>query len=258
MAVHDFNAERLFVEATLADGASLPCSPAQANYLMNVLRLRDGDHILVFNGRDGEWRAHIAFSGRRSCTLVAEALVRTQEAGPDIDYLFAPLKRARLDYMVQKATEMGVARLRPVLTRRTVAERVNVARMRANAIEAAEQCGILRVPEVLEPQRLAAVLEEWDAARPLVFCDEAAEREAPLEVLRSALARASGPKPQTPLSLPLAVLIGPEGGFAEEERETLLAKPFTVAISLGPRVLRADTAAVAALALVNAVAGDWR
>ncbi len=246
MARYDFNAQRLFVEADLAEGAIVTCSAEQANYLENVLRLRAGDAILVFNGRDGEWRAELAASGRRGVSLAIGHKVRGQEGGPDIDYLFAPLKRARLDYMVQKATEMGAARLRPVITRRTVAERVNVERMRANAVEAAEQCGILRIPEVVPPQKLEAAIAGWDAGRHLVFCDEAAEESCPV----TALARvAPGP---------LALLVGPEGGFEAAERELLASKPFVTRISLGPRILRADTAAVAALALLNAVLGDWR
>jgi 16S rRNA (uracil1498-N3)-methyltransferase len=246
MPVHDFNAERLFVAAPLARGQRISCSPEQANYLKNVLRLKAGNQILIFNGRDGEWRARIAEASKRSCVLEADVLVRAQEEGPDIDYLFAPLKRARLDFMVEKATEMGAARLWPVVTRRTVPQRVNLERMRAHAIEAAEQCGILRVPEVAEPRKLMDLLEAWEPARRLIFCDESASVSDPLAAL-------SGVTPG-----PIAVLIGPEGGFADEEREALLAKPFTVAISLGPRVMRADTAAVAALALVNAVLGDWR
>ena len=156
MSRYDFTAQRLFVEADLGEGASLALSGEQANYLRNVLRLDAGDAVLVFNGRDGEWRAELAKSGKREAKLTVGARTRPQEGGPDIAYLFAPLKRARLDYMVQKATEMGVARLCPVLTRRTVAERVNVERMRANAIEAAEQCGILRVPAVDEPPSWSA------------------------------------------------------------------------------------------------------
>ena len=165
MSRYDFTAQRLFVEADLARGAAVACTPAQANYLRNVLRLKAGDAILVFNGRDGEWRAEIGEAGKRATSLAIGAQVRAQEGGPDIDYLFAPLKRARLDYMVEKATEMGVARLRPVLTRRTTPERVNIERMRANAVEAAEQCGILRIPEVHAPEKLDRVLAGWDAAR---------------------------------------------------------------------------------------------
>jgi 16S rRNA (uracil1498-N3)-methyltransferase len=211
-----------------------------------VLRLRPGDAILIFNGRDGEWRAELGEGGKRAAALVVGARVRPQEGGPDIDYLFAPLKRARLDYMVQKATEMGVARLRPVLTRRTMAERVNLERMRANAIEAAEQCGILRVPELHQPEKLANVVARWDAARTLIVCDEGSDARDPIVALGQL-------RPG-----PLAVLIGPEGGFDDSERELLSSKPFVVRISLGPRILRADTAAVAALALVNACLGDWR
>jgi 16S rRNA (uracil1498-N3)-methyltransferase len=246
MSRYDFNAQRLFVEADLGEGASLTLSGDQANYLRNVLRLNAGDAVLVFNGRHGEWRAELAQSGKREVKLTVLAPTRPQEQGPDITYLFAPLKRARLDYMVQKATEMGVARLCPVLTRHTVAERVNVERMRANAIEAAEQCGILRVPLIDEPLKLERVVAGWDASRPLIFCDEGSEHADPLAVLGRL-------QPG-----PLAVLVGPEGGFEEGERELLSSQAFVTRISLGPRILRADTAAVAALALVNAMLGDWR
>src|SRR5262245_10400379 len=173
MARYDFNAQRLFIDADLVAEATAACSSAQVNYLRNVLRLRNGDPILVFNGRDGEWRAELVETGKRGASLRIGARVREQEGGPDIDYLFAPLKRGRLDYMVQKAVEMGAARLRPILTRRTMAERINLERMRANAIEAAEQCGILRIPQLHAPAKLERVIAEWDAARPLIFCDEA-------------------------------------------------------------------------------------
>ena len=246
MSRYDFSAQRLFVDADLSAGAEVACTPPQTNYLRNVLRLKPGDAILVFNGRDGEWRAEIAEAGKRATTLAIAEQVRAQEGGPDIDYLFAPLKRARLDYMVEKATEMGVARLRPVLTRRTTPERVNTERMQAHAIEAAEQCGILRIPEVHAPEKLDRVIAAWDPARPLVFCDEDSAETCPFTVL-------AGIEPG-----PLGVLIGPEGGFEEAERELLSRQPFVTRISLGPRILRADTAAVAALALVNAALGDWR
>jgi 16S rRNA (uracil1498-N3)-methyltransferase len=246
MSRYDFNAQRLFVEADLIEGAAVVCTPAQANYLRNVLRLKPGDAVLAFNGRDGEWRAELADSGRRAVVLNVGSMARAQESGPDIDYLFAPLKRGRLDYMIEKATEMGVARLRPVLTRRTVAERVNLERMRSHAIEAAEQCGILRLPQICPPEPLGRVVAGWDAARPLVFCDEDVTETCPF----TALARIPPG--------PIAVLIGPEGGFDPAERELLSSEPFVTRISLGPRILRADTAAVAALALVNAVLGDWR
>ncbi len=235
---YDFRSPRLYVEANLGDGAAVP--------LEHVLRLGSGDSVLVFNGRDGEWLTRIEVAGKRNARLTIEKQTRPQSSGPDLHYLFAPLKRARLDYMVQKATEMGVARLQPVLTRHTVAERVNGERMRANVIEAAEQCGILRVPEVAAPERLDRVLAAWDAGRRLIFCDEGAPIADPVAALREI---APGP---------LAVLIGPEGGFAPEEREALIALPFVTRLAMGPRIMRADTAAVAALTLVNAVLGDWR
>ena len=237
---------RLFIASDLAAGATHDCDAAQTNYLAAVLRLDAGAELLVFNGRDGEWLAEIAEAGRRICRLLARKRVRPQTSGPDLHYLFAPLKRSRLDYMVQKATELGVSRLQPVMTRRTQAERVNLERMRANAIEAAEQCGVLAIPDVGEPEKLERVLAAWDPARRLVFCDEAADLGSPLDALG---ALAPGP---------VAVLIGPEGGFTIEEREGLRRLPFVTALSLGPRIMRADTAAVAALALVNAVLGDWR
>jgi 16S rRNA (uracil1498-N3)-methyltransferase len=245
MSRYDFAAQRLFVSDPLAAGASVACTAEQANYLRNVLRLKPGDAILAFNGRDGEWRAEVADASKRTTALHILAQTRTQEGGPDIDYLFAPLKRSRLDYMVQKATEMGVARLRPVLTRRTTPERVNLERLQANAIEAAEQCGILRVPEVLAPQKLERVVADWEAHRTLIFCDEDSEAADPLGAL-ARLERGA-----------LALLVGPEGGFDTQERDLLTSQPFVVRLSLGPRILRADTAAVAALALINATLGDW-
>ncbi|MCB1547438.1 MAG: 16S rRNA (uracil(1498)-N(3))-methyltransferase [Hyphomicrobiaceae bacterium] len=242
----DFRAQRLFVDAELTAGGTLSPTSAQVNYLRNVLRLAAGAEIIVFNGRDGEWSARLHEAGRRAISLEVVRQLRRQESGPDIDYLFAPLKRARLDYMVQKAAEMGVRRLRPVLTRHTIADRVNLERMQANVVEAAEQCGILHLPEIVAPVRLERALAEWRPERRLVFCDEGAEIASPVAAL-STLAPG-----------PVAVLIGPEGGFAAEERDALLAHAFVMRISLGPRILRADTAAVAALTLVNAVVGDWR
>ncbi len=245
---HDYNgvpSVRLFVETPLGEGAAVDCSPGQANYLGNVMRMKAGDELLLFNGRDGEWRGRVSDVRKGRVKLEAITYVRPQTGGPDIQYLFAPLKKARLDYMVQKATEMGAGVLQPVITRRTVAERVNVERMRANVIEAAEQCGVLRIPEVREPVKLMAALETWPAERALVFANEAAPIASPLDAL------ATLPKG------PSALLIGPEGGFDPTEREALLRLPFVHAISLGPRVMRADTAAVAALALMNAVLGDW-
>ena len=250
MARYDFRTPRLHLETAMATGASVVLDRAQANYLVNVLRLGAGGSVLVFNGRDGEWRAEIVAEGHKRTALVVREQARPQTPPGDLHYLFAPLKHARLDYMVQKAVEMGASRLHPVLTRRTQPQRINLARMRANAIEAAEQCGILTIPEIVDPVGLAAVIAAWPPARLLVFCDEDAEGVEPLSALAAARARAP--------DSPIAVLIGPEGGFADEERAALLALPNVVRLSLGPRILRADTAAVAALALVQAVLGDWR
>ena len=238
--------QRLFVKSSLKGRGKVELDTDHVHYLGNVLRLHEGEKLLVFNGKDGEWCAELGAVGKRRAELTLDHQTRPQEDGPDLHYLFAPLKRARLDYMVEKATEMGVARLRPVLTRRTVAERVNVERMRAHAIEAAEQCGILRLPEVRAPEKLERAIAGWEAARPIVFCDEDSAESCPF----TALARIPPG--------PVAVLIGPEGGFDPSERELLSSQPFVTRISLGPRILRADTAAVAALALVNAVLGDWR
>ena len=248
MSRYDFAAQRLFVDAPLASGARIALSREQANYLLNVLRLAAGDNIIVFNGKDGEWRAVLADAGRKAASLDVVEALRAQEAGPDIQYLFAPLKHARLDYMIQKAVEMGAARLRPVLTRRTQAQRVNLERMRANVIEAAEQCGILTIAEIEEPLSLEKALAQWPQDRLLVFCDEDAPMADPVAAIRL---RA---KP----GAPIAVLIGPEGGFDPAERALLMRMEQTLAISLGPRILRADTAAVAALALVQAAIGDNR
>jgi 16S rRNA (uracil1498-N3)-methyltransferase len=238
---------RLFVKVPLGAGSEFALEAPQAHYLLNVLRLKPGDKLLVFNGENGEWQAELKAIGRKKASLVPGEQTRAQTKGPDLHYLFAPLKRARLDYMAQKATEMGASHLRPVFTHRTVTERINTERLLANAIEAAEQCGILRVPEVYEPAKLAQVLDAWDAERLLIFADEQADGTSPLATLQAA-------RPPRPL----AVLVGPEGGFDTDERALLLSKPFVLPISLGPRVMRADTAAVASLALVNAVLGDWR
>lgn len=247
MPRYDFAAQRLFTEAKLEAGARLTPSPDQLNYLLNVLRLRAGDGLLLFNGRDGEWRARLETVGRRSATLVAQEQTRPQDAPCDIDYCFAPLKQARLDYMAQKAVEMGVARLLPVLTHRTQARRVNLARLRANAIEAAEQCGILTVPPVAEEIDLAKFLTSFPATRLLVFCDEDADVADPVAALNAA-----------PAHNGVTLLIGPEGGFDDAERTAVARLPNVTRLSLGPRILRADTAAVAALALIQAVIGDWR
>ncbi|MGU9978677.1 16S rRNA (uracil(1498)-N(3))-methyltransferase [Phreatobacter sp. HK31-P] len=248
MAAYDFTAIRLFVRTPISAGATLPLDRDQANYLLNVMRLDDGARLAVFDGTSGEWAARLARTGRKTASLIVEDLIRPQPDAGDLWLLFAPLKHARLDYMVQKAVEMGVTRLVPVVTRHTQAARVNLERMRANAVEAAEQCGILTVADCDDSQPLAKALAALPADRLLVFCDEDAALANPVQAL-AAFAPASGG---------IAVVIGPEGGFAEEERAMLARRPNTVAISLGPRILRADTAAVAALAVVQASLGDWR
>lgn len=246
MARYDFSAPRLFVEADLVGGAVVALDAPAQNYLVNVLRLAAGAGVLVFNGRDGEWRARLHLAGRRNASLLVVDLVREQPAASDLVYLFAPLKHARLDYMVQKAVEMGAGALGPVRTARTVPSRVKVDRMRANAIEAAEQCGILALPAILPEQPLARAVAALEPERVLVFCDEDAPEGNPV----SALAPLAGHA--------VTLLIGPEGGFAPDERALLVRHPRVVRISLGPRILRADTAAVAALAVVQAALGDWR
>jgi len=246
MPDYDFRSPRLYLEAPLEAGAVVALDRAQTHYLTTVLRLKAGDRVLAFNGRDGEWSASLDPRQRAAC-LVVGARTRDQTAPSDLHYLFAPLKAARLDYMVQKAVEMGASRLQPVLTRHGQVARVNAARLRANAIEAAEQCGILALPEIGQMMALPRLIAALDPGRWLVFCDESAEVADPLAALEA-----------VPPHAPLAVLVGPEGGFARDERAALLLRPNAVRLALGPRILRADTAAVAALALVQAVRGDWR
>ncbi len=237
---------RLFVEAELSPGAAVPLGREQAHYLSAVMRLGAGDAVLVFNGRDGEWAAEVAETGKRGGLLSCRAQSRPQTDPPDLWLVFAPVKKARTDFIAEKACEMGCRRLVPVFTRFTNAERVNVDRLRAHGIEAAEQCGLVSVPEVARPVSLDALLAGWDPARRLMFCDESGTGVPALGALAAA---GSGP---------WAVLIGPEGGFSAEERERLSVLPFALPVSLGPRILRADTAAVAALALWQAALGDWR
>lgn len=237
---------RLYMDVPLSEAVVIECDRAQANYLLNVMRLKDGQQIAVFNGREGEWLAALHRDGRKAATLALLDQIRPQAAGPDLHYIFAPLKRARLDYMVQKAVELGVSRLTPVLTDYTQVERINLERMQANAIEAAEQCGILSLPEIDSPVKLVDLINEWDKSRALIFCDESKGLASPVEELQQLGGRA------------VSVLIGPEGGFSAEEGLLLGSQEFVTSLSLGPRIMRADTAAVAALTLVNAVLGDWR
>jgi 16S rRNA (uracil1498-N3)-methyltransferase len=246
MARTDFRTPRLYVEAPLAEGAEVKLDPRQANYLRNVLRLGAGASVLLFNGRDGEFKSALAPGPRKRASLIVGEQTRPQEAPPDVDYLFAPLKHARLDYMAQKAVEMGARRLMPLVTRRTQTRRVNLERLRANAIEACEQCGVIWTPEIAGPQSLEKMLAHWPPERLLVFCDEEAPHANPLDALGEL-------RPENGVGL----LIGPEGGFDDDERTTILAAPRVLRLSLGPRILRADTAAVAALALIQATLGDW-
>ena len=245
----DFRTPRLFVDCALAKGASVPLTAQQAHYLVHVLRLKPGSAVLAFNGRDGEWEAALAAAGKRLNGLEIGGCTRPQPSPSGPHLAFAPLKHARLDYMVQKAVEMDATRLIPVLTRYTQVTRINVERMRANAIEAAEQCGILSLSDIAAPLPLDRWIAERAPSRVLVFCDEDAGEENPHAALRTLSAT-------DPLAVD--VLIGPEGGFADDERSALLRSDNVLRVSLGPRILRADTAAVAALALVQSAIGDWR
>jgi 16S rRNA (uracil1498-N3)-methyltransferase len=231
---------RLFVEAQLSEGAVVELNAGQANYLGNVLRMKEGAELLVFDGASGEWLARIAEAGRKRMALNVERRTREAETIPDVWLAFAPVKRARIDWLVEKATELGAARLIPVTTQRTVVERLNLDRLRAHIIEAAEQCGRTILPELAEPLPLAQFLR--DGTRALYFADE------------------SGGEPAASAFLPGAatILTGPEGGFSDDERTAIRAAPNAIAISLGPRILRAETAALAALAAYMTVAGDWR
>jgi 16S rRNA (uracil1498-N3)-methyltransferase len=246
LAKYDFRAPRLFLDLPIAASQELKLGREQAHYLRHVLRLQEGGEVLVFNGRDGEWQARLLAAGKRDAALKAEKQIRLQPATRGPVYAFAPLKHARLDYVVQKAVEMGASRLSPVLTQHTQVNRMNMERMRANAVEAAEQCGILSLPEFDEPQPLGRWVDSLGEDRVLVFCDEGEVERSPVGALGPVKDRA------------IALLVGPEGGFSDEERANLRARKNVIALSLGPRILRADTAAVAALALVQSVCGDWR
>jgi len=246
LAKYDFRSPRLFVDAPLVAAQEIALAPEQAHYLRHVMRLADGAEALVFNGRDGEWLTRISASGKRGAALRPERQIRPQPETFGPTYAFAPLKQARLDYMVQKAVEMGASRLSPVLTQFTQVNRMNMDRMRANAIEAAEQCGILALPATDEPVTFQKWLDALPKENSIVFCDEDSADESSLMELQNKKAGE------------LVVLIGPEGGFSDDERRTLLARENVIRLSLGPRILRADTAAVAALALVQSACGDWR
>ena len=235
---------RLFVSQPLEAGAGVAASPEQAHYLVNVMRLSVGDELLLFNGRDGEWRARVAQAGKRACRLEAADQTRAQSVGPDLDLVVALVKRARLETIVEKAAELGARRVRLAITERTNAERTNVARLAAIAIEAAEQTGRLDAPEIAAPEKLDKLIADWPADRPLMFCDEAGDAAPALAALAG---RTRGP---------WSVLIGPEGGFSPRERAAIRSLAGAVPVSLGPRILRADTAAIAALTLWQATLGD--
>lgn len=237
---------RLYVEGPLGEGVRVEPAPEQAHYLLHVMRAKAGDRLCLFNGRDGEWAARLAEVTKRGCVLICERQLAAQDAVPDLWLVFAPVKKTPADYVTQKATELGVRLLQPVITRRTIVRRVNEERMRANAIEAAEQSGRLSVPEVREAVDLEKLLAAWPTERRLLFCDEAGEAPP----VAQALAAAPGG--------PWAVLVGPEGGFDPAERDLVRAQPFAVPVSLGTRILRADTAGLAALAVWQAIRGDWR
>lgn len=236
---------RLCVEHPVGQAQTLPCSRAQANYLFNVMRLSVGDAVAVFDGRNGEWRARVVEAGKRGGLLLCEEQTAPQVAPPDLWLLFSPIKKARTDFIVEKAAEMGAARICPVQTAFTNAERIRQDRLQAHAVEAAEQCGGTFVPEVAELQKLDTMLADWPEDRQIIFADEA------LVGAREAMARA-------PDASKWAILIGPEGGFSDAERARLRGLPFVTPVSLGPRILRADTAAVATLALWQAERGDWQ
>ncbi|MDP1874226.1 16S rRNA (uracil(1498)-N(3))-methyltransferase [Phenylobacterium sp.] len=237
---------RLFVTHDLAPGAKLGLNPDQSRYVIAVMRRSPGDPVLVFNGRDGEWRAVVIESGKRGAVLEVEAQTRALTRGPDLDLIVAVVKRARLETIIEKACELGARRVRLVLTERTNPEHIRLSRLNAIATEAAEQTGRIDLPEIFEPIRLSAVLDDWEASRRLLFCDEAGDAPPVLDALRG---QPSGP---------WAVLIGPEGGFSPAERERLRSLDQAVPASLGPRILRADTAAISALTLWQSACGDWR
>jgi 16S rRNA (uracil1498-N3)-methyltransferase len=236
---------RLYVEAPLAAGTRVVPDEQQSHYLLNVMRARLGDRVSLFNGRDGEWSARVVDKSKRACALACERVVAEQSAVPDVWLCFAPIKRTPADYVVQKATELGVGVLQPVVTRRTIVSRVNLARMRANAIEASEQSGRMSIPDTCAPLTFDELLATWPTERRLIFCDEGGAAPPMAQALVAEREQ------------PFAILTGPEGGFERTERAALHAHPFVVPVSLGPRILRADTAALAALAIWQSVRGDW-
>lgn len=246
MARYDFRTPRLYISGDLVEGGEVSPAEAGIHYLRNVLRLPAGAELQVFNGRDGEWLARLATVSKREIRLEILHRLRPQPQPSPLHYAFAPIKHARLDFVVEKAVELGAGRITPVITQHTQVARVNIERMRANVIEAAEQCGVLALPETEDIISFAGWLTAVDPQRTIVFCDEDAEVSDPLRALREA--------PDAAFTL----IVGPEGGFHPKEREAIIARNGVIRLSLGPRILRADTAAVAALALLQAARGDWR
>jgi 16S rRNA (uracil1498-N3)-methyltransferase len=242
----NYRMQRLYVSADLSQNTPIEATPEQFNYLANVLRMTEGANVLLFNGRDGEWQAGLSFPTRKRILLTPTEQARPQPAPSDLVFLFAPLKVGRMDYLVQKAVEMGAGTLQPVITQHVQGKIGNLERLQANALEAAEQCGILALPEVRAPVKLKDLLERWSPERRIIFCDEDSATNNPMTILH------------TIAEQQLALLVGPEGGFSDDERLLLRSLAFVTAIPLGPRILRADTAAVAALAVVQASAGDWK
>ncbi|MGB3813234.1 MAG: 16S rRNA (uracil(1498)-N(3))-methyltransferase [Shinella sp.] len=241
----NYRMQRLFVADALAAGEAIEASKDHFHYLSNVLRMAEGDAVLLFNGRDGEWHAELSLPTRKRLLLTPREQTRPQPEPCDLHYLFAPLKVGRLDYLVQKAVEMGAGVLQPVMTQHVQGKITSLERLQANAVEAAEQCGILAIPQVTAPKKLEELLADWPRERRIVFCDEGHGSQNPLPVLQGIKERK------------LALLVGPEGGFSENERTLLRGLDFVTPIPLGPRILRADTAAVAALAVIQAAIGDW-
>lgn len=242
----NYRMQRLFIPDVLAAGTAVEASKEHFHYLTNVLRMAEGDAVLLFNGRDGEWNATLSFPTRKRLLFTPVEQTRPQPDPSDLHYLFAPLKVGRLDYLVQKAVEMGAGVLQPVMTQHVQGKITSLERLEANAVEAAEQCGILSIPQVAAPRKLEDLLADWPRERRIVFCDEGHGSQNPLPVLQKIEERR------------LALLVGPEGGFSDGERTLLRSLDFVTPIPLGPRILRADTAAVAAMAVIQAAIGDWR
>lgn len=241
----NYRMQRLFLPHGLTQNAVVEPDAQQSHYLSHVLRLKPAAKLLVFNGRDGEWLCEVAAVEKKKVLLRLLAQVRPQPPHPDLLYCFAPLKAGRLDYLVQKAVEMGAGVLQPVITQHTQMSTIGTDRLRANVVEAAEQCGILAIPRVEDAIKLDRLLWLWEPGRRLIFCDEGADTNNPIPALTAVAERKLG------------LLVGPEGGFSDEERQQLRALPYVTPIPLGPRILRADTAAVAALAVIQATIGDW-